>query len=144
MSDDDSRQKILERRAYFIRAALAGAGIGAVGLTACDPLPQPCLEPPLGSSPPSTHTAPAACLKIALPADAGQPEASAPDASKPTSGAAPSASSGVGSSPAQSPTAPKPTTTATPNPTQTQKPESPPTPRPCLKVARPPKGPGPS
>lgn len=52
MKDDDVAKRILERRAAFVRAALAGVGLaGAAGCDGCNP-PEVCLSPP--ALPPTT------------------------------------------------------------------------------------------
>jgi hypothetical protein len=91
--EDEDRAAILARRAKFVATAL----VGLTGLTACDPRPQPCLEPvPL---PPPTSPAdppPMPCLtpmRVEDPADAGAPPA-ASDAGAPPDGGAADAGAG--------------------------------------------------
>jgi hypothetical protein len=69
-TDDEARRAILARRARFIAAALATAGIGAALTQGCakdranDPSPEPCL---------SVVPQPQVCLEPMPPDDAGDP-----------------------------------------------------------------------
>jgi len=67
--DDEARAFILARRAKFVAAALASAGLAS---TACDSIgPQPCLSP-VAPPPPSATAPPMVCLTPMMqPRDAG-------------------------------------------------------------------------
>jgi hypothetical protein len=84
--NDDAKRKILARRARFVAAAIAGAGISiscgksqpCLSVTHIPdpdaaPAPQPCLSEPEPPAPSSTQqAAPMPCLEVAPPPrDAG-------------------------------------------------------------------------
>lgn len=122
-----ARKVILERRARFLAAALAGAGIATS--TACD-RPQVCLEAPMRtttSAPVTVETA-EVCLEVAEP----PPEAGAP--SEPDAGAATGASG-------QRPTDKAVPTATVPKPRVCLSPARPKPPQPCLSVRPPNKTP---
>ena len=131
MADDD-RDKILKRREYFVRAALASMSAGVL-LASCKespPQPQPCLTPV------SPSTSPKPCLKMALPPDAGS---EAPDASENSPG---NSDASIDAAPPDASS--KPTSSAAPTNTTRPRPPpqpclSPPRPQPCLKM-KPPSG----
>jgi len=76
-SDDDTKKLILARRARFIAAALAGAGLSSGSITAC------------GDSEGDKTVVPQPCLSIAGPRDASaDPDAASPDAVTTTDDAA--------------------------------------------------------
>lgn len=130
--DDETRRRILERRAQFIRAAIASAGIGTatVALNACDnPMAQPCLEPLPVSHPPSAQP----CLEPMPPQDASPPDATPNPSSTPSASANTSATPVSGASQAPSASA---KTSPAPPPTPTQTVVKPP-PLPCLKPVSP-------
>lgn len=83
MADDDSKKAILARRAFFITAALASAGIGAGVVPACggetdeahaDAEPQPCLK----FAPADAEPQP--CLDVAIDASVDAESTDAQDA----------------------------------------------------------------
>jgi hypothetical protein len=68
--EEESRAFILARRAKFVAAALASAGLAS---TACDSIgPQPCLSPVAPPPPSATAPPPMVCLTPMMqPRDAG-------------------------------------------------------------------------
>lgn len=88
--DDEARRIILARRARFVAAALAGAGIASAS---CESSPQPCLEP--GAPGGQYNAEPAAAGEA--PSDAGT-DVQIPDAALPLPCLTPQAPEGANGS----------------------------------------------
>lgn len=130
---DEERDKILRRRAYFVRAALASAGISVV-VASCkdDSKPQVCLTP-------VREPAPKPCLKVAAPQDAGDAAPGHADASIDAGTSKDASNEASSATPSNSPL-PRDNKVLPPRPPP-QPCLEPPRPRPCLKM-KPPSGNG--